>query len=996
MDDTGNTGQRLYHGVMISSTFSDLQQHRDELIKSVRSHGFADISMENDSAKMMDIIDSSLQMVRHSSAYIGVISKKYGQIPKCPRRNPDNLSITELEFNEAFHLGRPILLFIMGKDHLVKESDIEMDPEKRQKLDNFRERAKKNSPDSEVQRVYAKFDDLDEFIKKINPSLSELRLKLNKELNDSSASKPSADIPKAPKFYARPHYTGSHEFVGRKSQLETLNEWCQEANPYNVLLFEAIGGNGKSMLTWQWATTHAKEARADWAGIMWYSFYEKGTTMADFCRHALAYVTGLPYKNFKGKHRKELSDKLIKHLKKKPYLLILDGLERILVAYHRIDFAEVRDEDINQPTDQVAHRDPCDTIQPEDEELLRNLAITAPSKILISSRLVPTRLLNAANQPIPGVNRIPLPGLNLSDAEKLINSCGIVGNSKNIQNYLSTNCDCHPLVIGIIAGLVNKYLPDRGNFDAWETDPHGGKQLNLADLDLVQKRNHILKASIKNLSQDSYKLLSTLALLSGSVDYKFIATLNSDPTDETNNFNATKTFAKSILDLERQGLLQYDAREKRYDLHPVVRGVVVGSLNSNQKEQYGNPIVDYFNSQTHSAFDDVETLEELSNELNLMRLLLKLGYYQKAINVFIGEFYDALRVNLEAHADILSLLQPFFQDDWTKTINIKNHYDITWLAKAAAISLSALDEHALCQNVALLSLRIDLKNKRWNELPKSISFISMSLYGQNRIRKSFLFLELKLVLSELIKNNESLFLARLALFYTYGEIGDWQNAEKMWHLLDPMGRDWIRRVYLPGQAEVYYCVVEFWKGKLNEEQLFKALQLTKKEKNRRGYRMLKHVQGKWELERTHWAEAVKSLSESVQLSRAVSIDNAEAETQLVLAKYHLNEIAAPKILADQLAKKRKPAHLALAELFLAIGEEQKAKLHAHKAYKWAWADGEPFVVYNKLHKARTILEKLGEDVPVLPPYDAHNDKKLPFEDKLLEAIAKLRIEKAGK
>ena len=54
-------------------------------------------------------------MVRDGSAYIGVISKKYGQMPKCPTRNPDNLSITELEFNEALHLGRPILLFIMGK-----------------------------------------------------------------------------------------------------------------------------------------------------------------------------------------------------------------------------------------------------------------------------------------------------------------------------------------------------------------------------------------------------------------------------------------------------------------------------------------------------------------------------------------------------------------------------------------------------------------------------------------------------------------------------------------------------------------------------------------------------------------------------------------------------------------------------------------------------------------------------------------------------------------
>jgi len=42
-----------------------------------------------------------------------------------PARNPDGLSITELEFNEAMQLDRPILLFVMGDDHPVKKADVE-------------------------------------------------------------------------------------------------------------------------------------------------------------------------------------------------------------------------------------------------------------------------------------------------------------------------------------------------------------------------------------------------------------------------------------------------------------------------------------------------------------------------------------------------------------------------------------------------------------------------------------------------------------------------------------------------------------------------------------------------------------------------------------------------------------------------------------------------------------------------------------------------------
>ena len=150
---------RQYHGVMVSSTFTDLKQHRAALIKAIKGQGLTDVAMENDSAKPdVDVIESSLQMVRDASAYIGVISRKYGQTPLCPKRNPRKLSITELEFNEAQRLKRPILLFIMGENHLVREADIETNAAKRKKLNAFRERAKQMGPDSPVHRVYATFD----------------------------------------------------------------------------------------------------------------------------------------------------------------------------------------------------------------------------------------------------------------------------------------------------------------------------------------------------------------------------------------------------------------------------------------------------------------------------------------------------------------------------------------------------------------------------------------------------------------------------------------------------------------------------------------------------------------------------------------------------------------------------------------------------------------------------------------------------------------------
>jgi hypothetical protein len=108
----------------------------------------------------------------------------------------------------------------------------------------------------------------------------------------------------------------------------------------------------------------------------------------------------------------------------------------VLVAYHRYDAAQLADEQAGT-TDEIARRDPCSAIRPVDDELLRQLTTASPSKILITSRLVPRALLNAASQPIPGVLHERLPGLRPADAEALLRTCGVRGNSRQMQTTCS-------------------------------------------------------------------------------------------------------------------------------------------------------------------------------------------------------------------------------------------------------------------------------------------------------------------------------------------------------------------------------------------------------------------------------------------------------------------------------------------------------------------------------------------------------------------------------
>jgi Domain of unknown function (DUF4062) len=305
-----NPAPRQYPGVMLSSTFKDLKEHRAALREAIGHQGLKDIAMENDPAKAdVDVIDSSLQMVREASAYALVIGRKYGQTPISHDRNPHQLSLTELEFNKAQELKLPILLFVMGDDHLLRLADSETDAGIIEKLNRFRERAKQMKPDSPVHRVYATFDSLEEFKSEAIYAVAGLRRYLD---GKDPQPRPDDPIPEPPAFYAEPAYIGSHQFVGRQAQLDVLSDWAMPADQHPVLLFDAIGGSGKSMLTWEWTTRHATEVRGDWAGRFWYSFYERGAIMADFCRRALAYITREPLDSFNKLKTPELGERLLR------------------------------------------------------------------------------------------------------------------------------------------------------------------------------------------------------------------------------------------------------------------------------------------------------------------------------------------------------------------------------------------------------------------------------------------------------------------------------------------------------------------------------------------------------------------------------------------------------------------------------------------------------------------------------------------------------------
>jgi hypothetical protein len=901
----------------------------------------------------------------------------------------------------------------MGTNHLIKENDIEPNPTKSKKLIAFREKAKKMNGNSEVTRIYAEFDSLEDFKEKLQQALRDLTIHLHKNHVDEPKKKFQPILKQRP-FWAIPAYGGSHAFIGRQEELNRLNEWASSDNQNSVFLFEAMGGMGKSMLTWEWVTKHAQKASNEWVGIFWYSFYEQGANFNDFCLYALAYITLQPidYLNVKNanelsdilckhfarlniKNFNELCDTLLKHLSEKPYLFVLDGLERLLVCYHRYDATDMRDDNLSEADD--CTRNPCACIRPADDIFLSKLATKAyPSKILITSRLKPNVFINRSNILLPGIDYCLLTGLNNNDAIDFFKACGIRGTREDIQRYIKSQCDNHPLVMGALAGIINQYVPDRGNFDQWFNDEEGAGKLNLQQVDLTQRKHHIVEYSIEILSPICKEILSFLSFFSQGMDYKSFLDfyienkkMQLDSVDIKNNLDFKKDFDKAISTLEERGLLQ---RKNKiiFDLHPVIRSVAMSMLSDTKKREAGIQVIDYFNKNNVVEYEKVENIQEIFPALNIVSTHYKINEFNKVMGSnFFPLLYALARI--EAYKEIIEITNPLI------SFMLNNNFSFT--TENSYIISSNIQAQRFMNNYEVNSNSIKNQINTW--LNKIIDNSNMS----DNLQSIMIFIvEYEILCSDLEK------LASVERADTYLQkifelIKSEVNAETQTAFEDSIRIDKIRFNSHIGNYEVvneiysqcvnknfdiryHYYISLIKQDILSEEDAEFFLQEAKDKKEMRIVRKILRQQGLSYYCNKNYKKALEKLSQSVELSRNTnSFFDDYGESLLLLTQFHLGELADPHRELENLLSKLQGFHfLPIAEFWWELGEEEKAREFAIKQYRHSWGEGEPYANTYWLTKTRNFMQEHNMNIPKLPVYDPSKVRKESWEEPLLQLL----------
>ncbi len=1041
---------------MLSSTSKDLEHHRKRAEDACQRAGFkpntmAYLSAESDS----DAIDVSMRLVQESEVYVGIFGMCYGYRPNDPR-NANDISITEMEYRKAKELGMPILIYIMSDHHPSPDTTGMSLKDRKKALDDFFESDPLGAEKLELLKkeltanhIVSFFDSADDLSMDILQSLSRPSLKEQTQkyyekqqasvtsVDDSDTPEPAkSGIPHPPDLYAVPSYTGANEtFVGRRDELQLLNTWGDPANKTPMLVLEAIGGMGKSALTWRWVQDRANQ----FDGVFWYSFYEGGAEMRAFVRHALAYVRRESPDKHKGKSVQVMMPELIHALQNGRYLLVLDGLERVLVAYHRWNAAQMQDDEVEEG------KDYRDCTNPTDNDVLRQLVTANKSKVLITSRLMPNSL-NDGGDPLNGVQHEKLRGLSRDDAQTLWREHGITWGDDGVMDAFVGQFGRHSLLLKLTVTVIKKDRRANGDFDAWYAI--NGETFN-ALKQAKMKRHHILKFAYDGLSDEAKTLLSQMAALGNAIEVETLNVFNpymnlpdvlpkprkpflsSFDTDEQKaerqkNYeqrkqayedalqakadyenssdykHAIRSFQVMLHDLEDRGLIWWDRRTRQYDLHPVVRGYAFAQLSETDKPDTYDNIYNYFEAQERgNTTTQFESYTEMGNIIAMYNALLGAGKFNEAALLF----WDRLRTSLVEQGIGLyhkayELLLPLFPNGLSElpivSTETLQRYILNLMEVVLGYSGRTHDELLVIIN----KIQVDLASDSRDNLYVGLSNYSSTLRSNNQLAQAFKANNLAYDLIQLLEDKQAIAKSEYYLMSINCEIGRWEQAKTYYEafIQHPPDSDWE----ISGKLFYIWTLIQQGANQGDIEVLLNdCIQLNQQVKSAWNRRSIFTFYGNLMLREDAYKQAIRYYSEAARIGNEQGVRDWEAWGGLARA-YALdgNLHEALRIVEDGVDDHGWAAavvHMKNAAQMtddkLKATELKLAKEAAIEFYTRAWAQGEPYVWRWHLNQAKAILAELGVDEPQLEPWDESKYEPFEHEAEISALIEEMRAER---
>ncbi|HLL77000.1 MAG TPA: hypothetical protein VK421_17225, partial [Pyrinomonadaceae bacterium] len=895
--------------------------------------------------------------------------------------------------------GIPRLIFFMDKSHAITPADMEEDTSdpveaarRKVKLDELKKRAGKD-------RVAGFFKSPTDLRAQVIQALTDYRQP------DLTTFHYVSDIPAPPEPFIAHPYTllQTHRLVGRQPELNLLTDWVAkpDADIYRarILNVVAVGGLGKSALTWHWFQTIAPQEMMPLVGRMWWSFYESDATFENFVTRALAYVTGRPLAEVQQTPAPDRETQLLAALDREPFLLVLDGLERILIAYARMDAAHLSDDDYDRQTANFVadaaglpasaaqsftgeHR-LRKTADPRAGSFLRKLANVRASRILVSTRLYPADLQTVTGEPFGSCAAIFLKGLADDDALELWRAFGATG-ARDSLLPLFRQADNHPLLIQALASEVARYRPAPGDFDAWrrahpDFDPFG--------LPLVQVKSHVLAFAVRGLDDKAQQVLRTVAAFRMPARYDTLAALligEGKPCADERELDGVLT------ELEDRGLVGWDKRANRYDLHPLVRGVVWSGLGDDARRGVYTSLQAHF--EAVPKIDDplkVNSLEDLTPAIELYNTLIGLGRYDDAERLYYERLDKATHFRLSASRQRVELLEMLFPAGLDQLPRLSSQGDQVFTLHALALgyALSGQPGRAAALYRRANTIASEMKNDK--NLSIILSTLSYALRLSGALCESESAARHSLVIT---RDQDNHFQEAVSLYWLGLTLAARGLTNESGFATQRTLRMFIAQSHNQGEGSVnsYLAQRALWLGEFAGalSSANRAWDLAHVQSLERDFIRAARAQGEAALGLSDLATADERLHHALTRARMVNLAEEELPALVALAdlRRRQGEAQAAREFLDDVweAAERGPYPLihadacnVLAQIERDAGNEAAAVEAATKAYRLAWCDGPPFAYHWGLEKARQHLRELGTEEPEMPAFDESKFEPMP-------------------
>jgi tetratricopeptide (TPR) repeat protein len=763
-------------------------------------------------------------------------------------------------------------------------------------------------------------------------------------------------------------YAMPPNFTGRVEERKMLVDWLKNDSENRLFIVRALGGFGKSALAWHWLT-HDVDPK-QWTKVLWWSFYEGDANFENFIEETLRYL-----KLEVPQGQRPQVDELLKAMQGGKILLIMDGFERALRAYSSMNAAYQGDEESKLEDNQI------DCVNINAEIFLKSVCSlpSIKSKVLMTTRLTP-RAVKPRGEFMLGCREEELTAMQKEDAVEFFHKQKIKGTHAEIEATCAPY-GYHPLSLRLLAGRIAKDFEN-------PYDIVVAQKLKI-DGDIVQQKHHVLEVSYNSLPSREQKLLSTIACFRSPVEHSTLESI-------AENKDSLDTDLRDLID---RGLLHFDEKNKKFDIHPIVRRYAYERLTAPDRTAAHIRLRNYF-----AAIDVPEqprTIEDLMPVIELYHHMVNAGKLDDARLLFRDRLEDAIYSQFGGYQLQIELLRSLFLDGEGKHPSLKEESAQGWTLNSLANAYASSGQPH--RAVPLFKMANDtyenkMKNKQY--LAIGLGNVALDQIRTGALKEAERNLRREIDLGREIEYEFVEAVGRYNLGHLLSYRGVWQGAKEE---LDK-SLEWAekeRHVQMQGViwSDNALCFLLMARANLELQNVnlksaikaaFRALQLAEKTTRTRMKTPRDYIRADWLLGAAYLASVVsippaknardystteltlaeENLSKAISMCRQINAVDAEADILLDLARlrYDQENYEEAKNLAEEALTITERCGYVLqgadVNLFLAqyaLEQEKdkvKAKEYAETALKLAYCDGPPYYYKVAYHEAERMLEKL--------------------------------------